>query len=219
MNEVAIIKSMLDEMTKRMDDPLPDLRPFIVALSDPLPRETRSKQAGITRKVTFDIDRDLYEHLQGLPDGCVVKGIVWLAPVEEGTAEIAPAAENAATAKPAPKKATKKKTEKEGSDEFGQFWYQFRLNVLHMEDVMTVLEIDDLDLWNEYLRIRYGQQSLRAVDPQLVIDELEGAGLRAAAEKCRAIVRGDGPQFRPRDLVAHKLQTEDDEFLAEHRMP
>lgn len=209
--DIEILKSMMDELEKRIDDPLPDQRPFIVALSEPLPRETRSKQAGITRKVTFDVDHELYQILQSLPEKVVLKGVLWIGPVEEGTAEAAPTTENGASAGPAPKKSVRRKEPKQGSDQVGKFWQQFYLRVLQMEDVMETLEIDDLQTWNEYLRIRYGQVSLRAVDPQLVIDELEGKGLKAAAAKCRRIIVAEAE--------AEVSKDSNEEFLSEHRLP
>lgn len=82
---LPILKSLLKEVQERVTHPLPYLRPFEAELTNPLPREARSKQFGTARKVTFDIDLEFYTMLQHrLPEGVTLKGILW---VEDASAQ------------------------------------------------------------------------------------------------------------------------------------
>ena len=80
------IQGILTEMQDRVDHPLDAMRPFPVELSYPIARESSSKKFGITSKITFDADHDLYTLFQhGLPQGVVMRGVLW---VESETAEL-----------------------------------------------------------------------------------------------------------------------------------
>lgn len=73
------IQSALTEMQTRVDHPLMQMQPFAVELSYPIARQSNSKKCGVTSKVTFDVDDDLYTHFQhGLPQGVILRGVLWV---------------------------------------------------------------------------------------------------------------------------------------------
>ena len=179
---VEQLKFALAELQSRVDHSLPVMRPFLVELGSPMPRESRRKASGVTRAVTFDIDGDLYQHLQvNVPETAVLKGVLWIEDVP-AVAEMSPAMRLQAPMRktqPAPA----------GQPEWGFFWSDFRQHVLRMEGVAEALGVEDQDKWAVVLRARYGAvESMKEIDPARVIADLEAAGLKKAPARCRQIL-------------------------------
>jgi hypothetical protein len=88
------------------------------------------------------------------------------------------------------KKAEKKiKTPKAGSPLWAFFWQDFRNQILFKcDDVADVLGVVSAQSWNKDLHDRWGVETLRLVDPWIVIKELEEAGLSNAPKKCRELL-------------------------------
>lgn len=174
------LQAALAELQSRVEHALPAMRPFLVELGSPMPRESRRKVSGVTRAVTFDIDGDLYQHLQvNVPETAVLKGVLW---IEDAPVEMSPAMQVQAPGRKAQLGPVIR-------PEWGFFWNDFRLHVLRMEGVTDALGIDDQEKWAHTLRARYGDVvSLGEVDPARVIADLEQAGLKKAPARCRQII-------------------------------
>lgn len=177
---VEQLQAALAELQSRVEHALPAMRPFLVEMGSPMPRESRRKISGVTRAVTFDIDGDLYQHLQvNVPETAVLKGILWIedAPVEMSPVMQLQAPGRKAQAGPAI------------HPEWGFFWNDFRLHVLRMEGVAEALGVVDQDSWAPILRARYrAVKSMGEIDPARVIADLEAAGLKKAPARCRQII-------------------------------
>ncbi len=196
-------KYIVEELGRRIDDSLPDMRPFRVEFSDPMPSETRRKRSGIIRSVFFKTAEDLYKILQNMPDGAILEGVLWLQSAQITTfidpeMDLDEDDENpqpkpqTKEKKTSPGKALKPKKEKPakvGSDEWGYFWQDFRKHILFNEDVMLVLKINSPETFNVDLHARYNQPSLRLIDPELVIADLRNGGLKYSAGECEKILQ------------------------------
>lgn len=177
---VEQLQAALAELQSRVEHALPAMRPFLVELGSPMPRESRRKVSGVTRAVVFDIDGDLYQHLQvNVPETAVLKGIVW---IEDAPAPLSPAMQLQAPGRKAQLGPVIR-------PEWGFFWNDFRLHVLRMEGVAEALGVVDQNEWASTLRARYGAvKSMGEIDPARVIADLEKAGLKKAPARCRQII-------------------------------
>lgn len=165
----AQFKALVEEMLERTKDANPECHPFPVEFSGTCPKQTRSKQWDLS-KVTFDVDDDLYQLLRvGTQEHYRLKGILWVEP----DSIMAP------QPKQKQKRAPKQKPPKPGRDDWGEFWKEFRFRLLHWDSVLSWLGIQmlsDVERW-EKLHEKYSVTTMRLVDPEQIIRELDEAGL------------------------------------------
>jgi len=183
---VEQLRAALAELQLRMDHALPAMRPFLVEMASPMPRESRRKASGVTRAVTFDIDGELYQHLQvNVPETAVLRGILW---IEDAPAEMSPAMQLQAPGRTR-RNSSAPRLAPAGNSEWAFFWNDFRQHVLRMEGVADALQVVDQNEWAATLRARYGAvQSMSEIDPAVMIADLEAAGLKKAPARCRQII-------------------------------
>lgn len=91
------------------------------------------------------------------------------------------------------------------NSEHGPFWQQFYLRgVMEMPGVKEALDLDGVeDQWSEAIRIRFKKPTLRAVDPNELINfldwlstsmayDFDAKNMTLAADRCREIINGMG---------------------------
>lgn len=236
----AQITELLKELMERVEHPLSHMEPFEVELKDPLPREARTKAAGLTRKATFDIDADLYRHLQDtVPENAILKGILWMEEAPE-----APELKTQAEAAPTKEK-TGRKPAKPASGPHGKFWEELYLEgIVGRKDFKYLFNIPDgLTGWNEIVRDEFGFDSLTKVSPEELCQWIRNRGIQEdgnAWTELLANIDGivkkldprfaDGQFLSPFDMGAKKptkanpvgsceAYTEAFAFLEKYRMP
>lgn len=154
------LHAALKELQERLNAPLESMRPVLIELKDPAPRQTRSKNAGLVTRAAFDITSDTYAWLlETIPEQATLKCLVWL--------EDAP--ENA----PQPAKTKKKQAKVEG--DWGQFWKDMFLEMVigSADFKMTFPGLQKgLDRWSKVVGAQFNppeNTSLNTVSPQMLI--------------------------------------------------
>lgn len=211
------LHALLKELLARLDNPLPQMQPIEVALKDPLPREARTKQVGVTRKVTFDLDKETYDWLMvDIPETAILKGILWL----EEPGEIGEAVT------PAKPKRSKTSIPKDGPH--GEFWQEMFLEgVIGQNDFKQLTGVaDGLADWHETIRALFETPSLTNISPDTLLLWLVGRAQDDLIDKVRRIAKSQEPEFpvgqyySPFDLGAKpKVITTDEQYARENQLP
>lgn len=222
------LHASLTELTERVNHPLPEMRPFVTELKDPVPSETRPKKVGVLRRAKFDILGDFYNWLMTLPEDAVLNVVCWMQEPGERHDQ------------PAPVKAKKPK-KVEG--EYGQFWKDMFLEMVigSADFKMTFPELEEgLDNWSKIVAGHFGlvNESLNTVSPQRLIEfigrtwantEKQGI-IDRLTKKINEVAGLSNSQFPPSQyfspamLGARKIEKKqpepesDEAFIKEHNM-
>lgn len=219
---VEQLHALLEEVQERLKNPLPEMQPFQVELKDPRPSE-RSTKIGWIRKLSAEIDSEVYDQLKRLPDNYVLKGFLWL---EEMPAE-----------------QQQTKTTKKTEGEYGQFWKDMFLEMVigSADFKMTFPGLENgLENWSKTVAGHFGlvNESLNTVGPKQLIAFIEKTW--ANTEKQGIVERltrkinevaglsnsqfPPGQYFSPAMLGARKVEKKqpepesDEAFIKEHKM-
>jgi hypothetical protein len=174
---LSVLKGLLKEVQERIEHALPWMRPFDVEMTNPLPRESRSKLTGTSCKVTFDIQPELYALLQHrLPEGVTLKGIFWVDDVPMD---------------PLNNSQDKKEKKQKEVTPFGAFWHELDARTFHNRtDVRARTEYqgrNDEEAKDAVRGIFGVERRSYSISPELLIGTMEEAGgLNGAVEVARA---------------------------------